>query len=110
MRISPRDCTVAIKLRPVALQVVSRRIQMNRASTYVPGRSSIVGLRHIVVSLAMSSNVKDLVIDVGITGSIESLDLVLKPLPLRLGAGWVICRVSIVSLVDQTEVGCSLGA
>lgn len=52
------------------------------SKTYVPGRSSVVGLSSIVISLSMAAHEQDLVVDVAAAFGVKNINVVFKFLPL----------------------------
>ena len=58
-----------------------------------------------MVSLTMSPNKKNFVLDITRTFEIKAKDLVRESLPLGFPAFWVELYVGWVSLVDQAEIG-----
>ena len=52
------------------------------SETHVPGRSSVVGLSSIVISLSMAAHEQDLVVDVAAAFSVKDINVVFKFLPL----------------------------
>lgn len=73
----------------------------NNLSTYVPSRRSVVGLSRIVVTLAVSSEEKDLVLHIIRGLAIQTLDFLVEPLPLGFSECFALARVS---LIDQAKI------
>lgn len=88
VRVRPGDSTVAILLGPVA----------------VPSRGPVVGLSGVVVTLSVPGQVQDLVLDLGAGLLVQSVDVVLKALPLRLRALGIIFRIRRVRTVKESVV------
>ena len=88
MGVGPGDGAVAVQLRVIA----------------VPGRGAVVGLRVVVVAVAVPAQVEELVLGAGRSVAVELAELMLEALPLgpvtvgtESGIGWV-CAV------DETKV------
>lgn len=69
--------------------------------TYVPSRRSVVGLSRIVVTLAMSSEEKDLVLHIIRRLAIQSLDFLVESLPLGFSKCFALAGIS---LIDQAKI------
>ena len=71
------------------------------ASAYVPCRRAIKALRHIMVTFPVSAHVEDLVLYIPAALTVETKDLMFKPLPLSLFMIRVVFNVGLVGSVDK---------
>ena len=50
--------------------------------SYVPSWSTVIGLSNVVVAFSVAAHKEDFVVDIRPTSLVESMDVVLEPLPL----------------------------
>lgn len=82
-------------------------------SAYIPGRSAIVGLGCVVVTLAMTTQEEDLVLDIIVRVPIQLLDLMIKAFPLRKSLVVIVVllfMISRIGTVDKPKIYGSLNA
>ena len=88
VRVGPGDCVVAVELAVIA----------------VPGRGAVVGLRIVVVAVAVPAQVEELVRGVRRGVAVELGELVVEALPLGAVAVGTEGGVGGVGAVDEAEV------
>lgn len=72
--------------------------------SYIPGRGAVVRLGDVMVAFSMATEVEDFVLGTGGCFGIKNRDLVLESQPSGQFAGRVEISISIIDLIDQTEV------
>lgn len=111
--VGPGGGAVAVELGPVALQsetIGSAKRSEERGemaeTTYVPGRSAIVGLGGVVEALAVAAHDHDLVSHIAVLAAavVEIRDPAGEALPLGLGAVLVVGLVRGERSLNQTKV------
>ena len=93
MGVGPGDGTVAVQFGVIA----------------VPGGGAVVGLRVVVVAVAVPAQVEELVRGAGRGGAVELGELVVEALPLGVVAVGTEGGIGGVGAVDEAEVwGCEI--
>lgn len=97
--IVPGAGAVAVAFSPVALrsfQFLLNAVQPPKQVTYVPSGGTIVRLGRIVISLTVSPKEEYLVLHISRRFAIQSLDFLVKSLPLGFSMCFALARVSAV--------------
>ncbi len=77
--------------------------------TNVPCWGAVEGLSGVVIALAMTTHIEDLVLDISTALAVQAEDFMLEALPLGFPMFGVVLGVSVVCPVDETKICGRLG-